>query len=222
MIIKSKPMPAFLFKFVAFLFGLSFKKKCKEIVIRPVELKSGYSYILMCNHFSFWDGAMAIYLCRKAFFKEGGMKKLYIMSVKKQMEKNRILRYFGSFSIDPGKRSITESFDYAAEILQEPGNLLLFYPQGNLESAFIRHIKFDEGLYEIVSRLKGNTQLIWSSNLLEFYESVKPTIYVNLLDCGTNHDFDFDTLKEKVNAFHLESIKKQVRYTVEPETGMSL
>ena len=92
-----------------------------------------------------------------------GMKKLYIMSLKKQMDKNKWLRYIGSFSIDPGKRSIQESFDYIAEVLSEPGNLLLFYPQGKLESLYTMFIKFDEGIYEIVPRIKGDCQLIWNS-----------------------------------------------------------
>ena len=147
-----------------------------------------------------------------------GMKKLYIMSLKKQMEKNKWLRYIGSFSIDPGKRSIGKSFDYAAEILSEPGNLLLFYPQGKLESLYTRFIKFDEGLYEIVPRIKGDCQLIWSSTTIEFFESVRPTIDSQMLDCGTNHDFDFESLKKKVNEFHLKTIQRNFRYTDEPIT----
>ena len=216
MIIKSKPLPPFLFKIGTYLIGLVFKQRCKNLVIDPVELKPNHSYILMCNHISFWDGFWAGYMCSKVFFKKGGMRRLYIMSVKKQMEKNKFLRYFGSFSIEPGRRSITESFDYIAEVLSQPGNLLLFYPQGNLESAFIRYIKFDEGLYEIVTRIKGDCQLIWSSNLFEFYESFRPTIYASMMDCGTNHDFDFEALKKNVNEFHLNSIRKLVRYTEEP------
>jgi hypothetical protein len=50
------------------------------------------------------------------------------------MEKKWWLRHLGSFSVDPGKLSVNESLAYAAEILNEPGNLLLFFPQGNLES----------------------------------------------------------------------------------------
>lgn len=221
MIIKSRPVSPFVFKLGTWIIRLVFKMKCKNLVIEPFEIKPNHSYILMCNHFSFWDGFWAACICRAVFFKKSGMRRLYIMSVRKQMEKNKMLRYLGSFSVEPGKRSITESFDYAAEMLDQPGNLLLFYPQGNLESAFIRHIKFDEGLFEIVTRIKGNCQLVWSSNLVEFYESFKPSIYSRMLDCGTNHDFDFEALKKKVNTFHLDSIKKLVRYTNEPE-GMSL
>ncbi len=147
-----------------------------------------------------------------------GMKKLYIMSLKKQMDKNKWLRNIGSFSIDPGKKSINESFDYIAEVLAEPGNLLLFYPQGKLESMYTRYIKFDDGLYQIVTRINGNCQLIWNSTTMEFFESVRPTIEANMLDCGTNNDFDFESLTKKVNEFHVKSIESRFRYTKEPIT----
>lgn len=217
MIYKSKPLSPFLFRVFAWIISLFLKTRCRKLNIHPVGLKPGHSYILMCNHFSFWDGFWAYYICNKYFLNKG-MKKLYIMSLKKQMDKNKWLRYIGSFSIDPGKRSIQESFDYAADILSEPGNLLLFYPQGKLESMYIRHIKFDEGLYEIVTRIKGDCQLIWNSTTLEFFESVRPTIDGSMLDCGTNHNFDFTALKKKVDEFHISAIKRNIRYTQEDTT----
>ena len=217
MIYKSKPLSPKLFPVLAWLAGLFFKSRCKKLNIDPIDLKPGHSYILMCNHFSFWDGFWAFYICNKVFM-DKGMKKLYIMSLKKQMDKNKWLRHIGSFSIDPGKRSINETFDYAAEILSEPGNLLLFYPQGKLESMYTRYIKFDEGLYEIVPRIKGDCQLIWSSTTLEFFESVRPTLSSQMLDCGTNHDFNFDALKKMVNEFHVKALTRDMRYTEEPIT----
>jgi len=217
MIYKSKPLSPKLFPVLAWVAGLFFKSRCKKLNIDPIDLKPGHSYILMCNHFSFWDGFWAFYICNKVFMNKG-MKKLYIMSLKKQMDKNKWLRYIGSFSIDPGKRSINETFDYAAEILSEPGNLLLFYPQGKLESLYTRYIKFDEGLYEIVPRIKGDCQLIWNTTTLEFFESIRPTLSCQMLDCGTNHDFDFESLKKNVNEFHVKAITRDMRYTEEPIT----
>jgi hypothetical protein len=216
MIIKSKPLSPFMFRFLASIAALVFKRRSNKLVINTVGLKPGYSYILMCNHFSFWDGFWAFYLCNKYFMKKNGMKRMYAMSLKKQMQKNKWLQYTGSFSVEPGKRSIHESFDYAAEILSEPGNLLLFYPQGKLESIYTRHIKFDEGLYEIVAKIKGNCQLIWCSNLVEYFESLRPSVYSTMLDCGTNHDFNFEELKRKVNQHHQNCIQANFRYTTEP------
>jgi len=186
------------------------------MVLNDIEIKPNYSYLVMCNHFGFLDGFFAYYICFKFINKKQKLKRIYTMSVKKQMEKNWWLKYSGSFSVDPGKRTVSESLDYAASLLNEPGNILIYYPQGNLESQYIRHIEFKDGIYEIVTRTKGNCQLIWSSNLLEYFESTKPSTYFNLLDCGTNHEFDFKALKQKVNEHHLQAMKKNVRFTKEP------
>ena len=133
------------------------------------------------------------------------------------MEKNPWLRYMGSFSIEPGRYSIAESLAYAAEILAEPGNLLLFFPQAKLESSHIRQIKFEEGIAHIVPKINGNTQLIWSSNLIEYFESTRPSVYFDMKDCGTNHDFDFDNLQKTVNLHHRAAIESLFRYTKEPD-----
>ena len=186
------------------------------MILNEVEIKPGHSYILMCNHFGFLDGFFAIYLCFKFINKKQKLKGLYTMSVKKQMEKNRWLKYTGSFSVEPGTRSVDETLTYAADILNTPGNILIFYPQGNLESQYIRYIEFKDGIYDIATRTKGDCQLIWSSNLIEYFESTKPSAYFNLLDCGTTHNFDFEALKDKVNKHHLQAMKNNVRFTEEP------
>ncbi|UKT62882.1 lysophospholipid acyltransferase family protein [Pedobacter mucosus] len=185
------------------------------MLISDIEIKPNHSYLLMCNHFSFLDGILAYYLCNKSIWGKNTMQSMHIMILKKQLQKNKWLKYCGSFSVDPGKRSIMESFEHAADILSQPGNLLLFYPQGKLESSQIRKIIFEDGIKEIVPRIKGNCQLIWSSNIIEFFESTKPSIYYNLLDCATNKEFDFEKLKQRVNLHHNKAIEKNFRFTDE-------
>ena len=217
MIIKAKPLPVFFIKLGALFLIWVLRKRFNKMTINgDVEIKPNHSYILMCNHFGFIDGFFAYYLCFKWLDKRQKIKGLYAMSVKKQMEKNWWLKYSGSFSVAPGTRSVDESLSYAAFLLNEPGNVLLYFPQGNLESSHIRYIEFKDGIYEIVNRTKGNCQLIWSSNILEYFESTKPSAYLNILDCGTNQNFDFEALKEKVNKHHLQAIKKNIRFTKEP------
>ncbi|MDP9079350.1 MAG: glycerol acyltransferase [Bacteroidota bacterium] len=216
MIIKAKPLPFFLVKWGSSILMWFVRKRFNKMVIQPIDIKPNHSYILMCNHFGFLDGFFAYYLIFKMIDKQQKIKGLYAMSVKKQMEKKPWLKYFGSFSVEPGRWSIKESLEYAAELLNTPGNILLFYPQAELESQHIRHIDFKDGIREIVNRINGDCQLIWSSNLTEYFESLKPSAYFNVLDCGTNHDFDFDTLKRNVNLHHFQSMKKLVRFTHEP------
>lgn len=216
MIIKAKPLPLFFIKLGTALLTLVFRRRFNKMIVNNIELKPNHSYLLLCNHFSFLDGFFAYYLCFKVFNKKQKINGLYTMSVKKQMEMKPWLRRTGSFSVAPGTRSVVESLNYASEILNTPGNVLLYYPQGNLESIHIRHIEFRDGVYEIVNKVKGDCQLIWCSILTEYFESTKPSVYFNLLDCGTNHDFDFEALKEQVDEYHLQALKSHVRFTKEP------
>jgi 1-acyl-sn-glycerol-3-phosphate acyltransferase len=217
MIIKAKPLPYTLIKWGSLCLMWFFRRRFNKMLMNDIEIKPGHSYLLMCNHFGFLDGFFAYYICFHLLDKKQKINGIYAMSVKKQMEKKPFLKYFGSFSVEPGKRSVDESLDYAAEILNTPGNILLYYPQGNLESSHIRYIEFKDGIYEIITRTKGKCQLIWGSILIEYFESLKPSGYINLLDCGTADSFDFEELKTKVNKHHLASMRKNVRFTVEPD-----
>jgi 1-acyl-sn-glycerol-3-phosphate acyltransferase len=216
MIIKAKPLKPFFFKLAAAILNPFIKVRFNKTVINGIDIKPGHSYILMCNHFSFADGFFAFYLCNKVFWAKNKMRRFYTMVLKKQMQSNLWLQHVGAFSVDPRKRSVGESLKYAAETLSTPGNLLLFFPQGNLESHHITHIHFEDGLKEIIPLIKGPCQLIWCSTIIEFFESTKPSIHYNMLDCGTNETFDFEALKANVNTYHLNTLNKYVRFTDKP------
>jgi len=216
MIIKSKPLSPFLFKICTSVMTFWLKRFSNKLKIVPVDIKPDHSYILMCNHFSFTDGLYAFLLSRKVIWSKNPVKQLHIMVLKKQMQQKKFLKYLGCFSVDPGKRSIKESFEYAAEALSHPGNVLVYFPQGNLESNHITHIHFEDGLNQIIPLIKGKCQLIWSSNIIEYFESMKPSLHFDMLDCGTNNDYNFEQLKAKVNAHHLASLNKNVRFTKKP------
>src|SRR4029079_18859351 len=117
------------------------KKRFNKLIIHPVEIKPGYSYLLLCNHLSFWDGFWAAYLSYKTLNNLAPIRGFYTMILKKQLQKNKWLRYFGCFSVSPLGNSIHESIEYAAEKLTSSGNILLLFPQGNLESHYVRHIE---------------------------------------------------------------------------------
>lgn len=217
MIIKAKPLPVPLLKLFALPLLWFQRRRFNKMVLDDFNFKPGHSYLLMFNHFGFLDGFFAYYLCLKLLDKKQKINRIYTMSVKKQMEKHWWLKYSGSFSVEPGKRSIDESLDFAAEVLNQPGNVLLYYPQGNLESLYVRSIEFKDGIYEIATRTRGNCQLVWCSVLTEYFESTKPSAYLNLLDCGLSSSFNFENLKDKVNRFHRQAIKKNTRFTNEPK-----
>jgi hypothetical protein len=215
MIIKPKILPAFIITACFSFLTWFLKRRFNKMIIRGVEIKPGYSYLLMCNHLSFWDGMWAIYLCQNTIRQKKQLNRLYIMSLKKQMQMNPWLKYFGCFSISPGTASVNESLDYLAQLLSQPGNVVLMYPQGNLESNHVRKMVLKDGISYFIPQIKGDCQLLWSSNLIEYFESLKPSVYFHMLDCGTNHDFDFEEFNAAINTHHHAAIKKQFRFTSE-------
>lgn len=216
MIIKPKTLPKSFYLFGTKFLSWFLKKRFNKLNIQDIPIQSDCSYLLMCNHLGFWDGIWALYLTYKAVHKKQNLSGFNIMILKKQLQKNLWLRYLGCFSIAPNSKTSLESLAYAAEILNKPGNILIMFPQGNLDSQYVRHIVVKDGIDKILSQVEGKCQLIWSSNLVEYFESLKPSVYFKMLDCGTNADFNFEELKSKINAHHQQAIQKQFRFTIEP------
>lgn len=127
------------------------------------------------------------------------------------MEQHKWLQYLGCFSIDPGKISALESMQYAARVLDTPGNILLLFPQGKLESSHIRNIELEKGIAYLMKKVKSPYQLIWTSNITEYFESINPTLYMKMYDLGPGEKIHFDDLKTKIDSFHQKSLDSLIR-----------
>ncbi len=213
MILKAKILPYPFIKLFLILVSWILKLKFNKLLINEIEIKPNHSYLLMLNHFSFMDGFLAYYLIYKSALKHKDFKGAHYMILKKQLDKNLWMRYFGAYSIDRGSRTAIESIKYTSEILSTAGNIVVMYPQGNLESQHVRKIDLLPGLNTILSKIHGNCQIIWCSNIIEYFESFKPTCHFNMLDCGTNHNFEFEKVQEQINHFHSNAFKQQIRFT---------
>ena len=124
MIIKAKPI-----KFIQWLMLAAEKyilSKFSKIVFIDVPfVKGDVATMVLMNHFSFNDGPMLHYICRKAIKKE-----FKVMVLEEQMINFKPLKYIGCFSVNKKSKSLVESLDYAASLLSEPKNMLGIFPQG--------------------------------------------------------------------------------------------
>ena len=211
MILESKPLSKRNFRLLYWFLSLLFKGYFKKIIIKECSIREGQSYLLLCNHFSFWDGFWGAYLMHRVFQRRNLMRKVYTLTLKKQMENHPWLQYLGCFSIDPGKPTVIESIRYARKVIQTPGNILLVFPQGKLESSHVRTLQLEKGISSIASKVHSPCQIIWCSNITEYFESSKPTLYMNLLDCGSVQDFNFEKLNREINLFHQNKLDEQIR-----------
>lgn len=88
------------------------------------------------------------------------------------------LKYMGAFSMQKNSRSMIESLDYAANLLQDPKNLVLIFPQARLYSNFVNDVHFERGLLKIIKQAKGKFQYMFAATFIEYFQHKKPTINV--------------------------------------------
>lgn len=181
------------------------RKAFKILKHDEVEVLPDHSVLLLCNHFSWWDGFFAGHLTQTYLNRD-----FFIMMQEDHLQKRMFFNRVGGFSINRKSKEVVESLQYAAKLLDNPDNLVIVFPQGVLESNHINEINIERGIDYIVKKIKGDCQIIYYSAFVEYFESLKPSVYFRFLDCGTNRDFDFEKLKLMINEHHKKALKEQI------------
>ena len=195
----------FLKKLLAPYLAYRLRKAFKVFQHDEVKILPGHSILLLCNHFSWWDGFFGNYL---AYWHLD--RKLYIMMQQDHLEKRWLFNYFGGFSIEKGSRETVKSLLYAADLLNDPENLVVVFPQGELISNHATEIAIERGIDKLIKSIKGPCQIVYSCVLIDYFESLKPSAYFHLFDCGVAGEVPFDELVKNINAFHQKALKDQV------------
>ncbi len=133
------------------------------------------SVLLLANHFSGWDTFVLYHINRKLF-----KKSFHAMILERTMLKQPMLKYAGGFSVNKSSRDLVLSLDFAAQLLHEPGNLVLIYPQGKLYSNMVNDVVFEQGIIHIVKKAAGKFNLIFAATFIENFENFKPVANVHL------------------------------------------
>jgi 1-acyl-sn-glycerol-3-phosphate acyltransferase len=170
-----------------------------------VEIMPGHSILLLCNHFSWWDGFWAGQLTHTYLHRD-----FYIMMQEDHIKKRMFFNLLGGFSINRESKEVVKSLQYASKLLENPKNLVTVFPQGALVSNHAEEINIERGIDYIVKKIKGNCQIIYYSAFIEYFESLKPSVYFHFLNCGTNHTFDYEKVKALINEHHKKAHKKQI------------
>jgi 1-acyl-sn-glycerol-3-phosphate acyltransferase len=158
--------------------------------------------VVIANHFSWWDGFFVVYINSRMFH-----KKLHVMMLEEQLKKHRILSKAGAFSVERKKKSVLESIEYCIYLLNDPGNLLLFYPQGEIESAYHYPVKFEKGLLKILEGSDKEFQLIFLAALTDYFSNKKPVLNLNMVEYSGN--YSHDAIEKAYNDFLINCIQSQ-------------
>lgn len=161
------------------------------------------SMLVIANHFSWWDGFFVVHYNNRFF-----QKKFHVMMLEDQLKNRSFLNKAGAFSIKKNSRSAIDSLKYAGEILSDDDNLLLMFPQGEIQSQHQCQFTFKKGIETILKHTKIHPEILFVANLTEYYSHKKPSldVYFELLD------EPFQTtkrLEEKYNMFFMNCIQQQ-------------
>lgn len=173
MIIKAKHN-FFLFPFFRWYVLRKMKKSFHSCVFNTEISNTDKPVLLLCNHTSWWDGIWALHLNEKLFG-----KKYHFMMLEEQLKKNWFFQHTGGYSIKKSTRSVVESLNYTAELLENNKNLVLMFPQGKIQSMHRSEFVFEKGIERILKLLNNEIEIVFEVNLVDYLSNAKPTAYLN-------------------------------------------
>ncbi|MGZ3755299.1 MAG: 1-acyl-sn-glycerol-3-phosphate acyltransferase [Mucilaginibacter sp.] len=160
------------------------RRNFKGVTFDQVDIDPDKPVLLLANHYSWWDAFLLYYVFSKLC-----NKRLYVMVLEETMKQQQFLKYIGSFSVSKNSRQVVASVNYAAELLQNPTNLVLLFPQGKLHSNFVTDVDFRKGALSVMEKAIHPFQLIYAATFTENFQHKKPTANVYLTQ-ATNCIFE--------------------------------
>jgi len=164
---------------------------------------NGNSVLVIANHISWWDGFWIQYLNLKIL-----SRKLHFMMLEEQLKKHWYFNYTGGFSIKKKSRSILESINYSIQLLKQPENMLLMFPQGQIHSLYANKITFEKGIERIVNNLTHDTQILFVANLIDYLSDKNPNLFI-YFKTFLAKDFYQSTITSEYNKFYEQVLNNQ-------------
>ncbi len=159
------------------------------------DLEKYPGLILTPNHFSWWDGFITYYLIRKLT-----PKNIYTMMLEEQLNKYWFFRKVGAFSINQSNPvSIVRTMDYTRDILKDDNNIVVLYPQGEIQSMFSDDIKLKPGLTLLLKKEGGGKYVLPLAMKIEYGNDKRPDIV-----CTFGRVFSAEEIRNDYEAYTRE------------------
>jgi 1-acyl-sn-glycerol-3-phosphate acyltransferase len=181
---------------------LDFKKVVYHTDVADRELP----VFMIGNHFSWWDGFIALHINQKLFH-----RKFHIMMLEDQLRDRMFLNKAGAYSIRKGHRSMIETFNYTHLLLRDPQNMVVMYPQGKIYSLHDHPFTFEKGWYRIIEKLEQPVQIIFYHALVDYYSNRKPTLNIYVYSCD-QETLGADQIEASFNSKFSRSLEIQKSY----------
>jgi 1-acyl-sn-glycerol-3-phosphate acyltransferase len=182
---------------------LMFRHHFKRIEVHGAFRDKGLPLLVLANHISWWDGFWILKLNKTIF-----RRRFHVMMLEDQLEKNRFLRRLGAFSIKPRSRSMILSLNYASELLDDPRNMLLIFPQGEIGSQHRHRFDFRKGIGKILDGRK--VQVVMVTHLIDYFSSPRPVLRQYIFSPDIMGRNDPTVLETTYNSFFETCLQQQL------------
>ena len=203
MILKAKHHPV-IFPFFRLYTLCLLKKHFSGIRIAGHYVNEKQPVLLIANHFSWWDGLIALYLNMKLF-----KKRFYFMMLEEQLHRYWYFNYCGGFSVKRKSRSVLETIQYTNELLTDKSNLVLIFPQGEIQSMHKQDFIFEKGIERILQNMQNKIQVVFIANLVDYLSNKKPRISI-YYSIQKDLPADINSIQEKYTNFYSQSVAQQI------------
>jgi len=207
MIFKSKHHPI-LYSFFKHIFAsLSTGMYFNKVIFSGTFSDRGKPVFVVANHLSWWDGIWIMYFNIKKL-----NRKFHFMMLENMMLKNKLANQVGGFSVKKGSRSIVETLNYTAELLNSNENMVLVFPQGKIESLYTPYIHFENGYNNILKKVPADAQIVFLVNLVDYLSNIKPTLSMYFKEYE-NVNLDANKMEDNYNHFYSQCVAEQMLKT---------
>ena len=159
------------------------------------------SILLLANHFSWWDGFLMFQLNR-LFFK----KNFHVLVTEEDYKKHWFLKYLGAFAAENTGKDVISTLLHAGQLLNDPNNLVLLFPQGKTSSVYVSSIAFEKGIMQVVNESKKKFQIVFAATVID-YSAKKPCLYTHLKTWEAEEYISLQLLKREYNKHYDEAAK---------------
>lgn len=131
------------------------------------------------------------------------------MMLEEQLKTRMFLNKCGGFSVSKNPKELARSLLHAADLLRDPKNMVLIFPQGRIETAYRFPLRFERGIEEILKRTTPEVRLIFITNLTDYFSHRKPSLNIYYMQpkMGTLHTRE--KIEAAYNDFYRQSVEKQ-------------
>lgn len=202
MILKARHHPI-IFPFFKFYTKWLIRKNFSKVEMVGKYINTGLPILLISNHSGWWDGFWALYLNMKVFG-----RKFHFMMLEEQLRKYWYFNYCGGFSVKKKSKSIVETMHYTREILTDKQNLVLLFPQGEIESMHKQTFSFEKGVEKLLTAENTQIQIIFLACLTDYLSSKNPGLYLYFGDYQ-DPGKSLSALEDAYNRFYKQCVEQQ-------------